>query len=204
MNELLSQMYGTKEKVAAAAQQAAEQTQTDAFEVELNEAVVAEIEKTAAAQGIDLDSLTDEQLGEVVQYYKGEFLKQASAGAEGAAEDAGNELGIDPAVLSEADMVGRTIAHAFVDEWQQIQQHAAGVEKTAGMSDEEILDALANARANAILEALEGNPENFVKEAALGELDEEIDDLVTLRAAEMLDEAGYDVDAIVASLDDQA
>lgn len=205
MHELLAQLYGTKEKIASQAAQVAPvvaapaAVQEETFspeEAQFNEFIVDEIVKVANAEGIDLRKVSDEDLVSLMNEYKAEYLsEQEKVASAGAPEVAAAE---DP--LVQADLVGRTIAHALYDESNKIQDEIAAHEKLAGLSDEEIFDALASQRAENILQALVGNGEGFMKEASAQVEDTELDDLVTERAAEMLDAAGFDVDAIAAAL----
>lgn len=193
MNELLAQLYGTHEKIASAAQETVEAASDESA---LDEYIVSEIEKVADAQGVDLNDLSDEDLAEIYVAYKEELLKEASADVGGEVDDATQEA------LSVGDLIGRTALHAFYDEASKVQAEAAVHEKLAGLSDEEIFEGLAMQRAENILAALAGEPEGFFKEAAL-ELDAEdadLDDAITLAAAEILDANGYDVDAIANAL----
>jgi hypothetical protein len=196
MNELLAQLYGTHEKIASAAQ-VQETVETVSDEEALDEYIVAEIEKVAEAQGVDLNALSDEDLGEIFAAYKGELLKEASADFGGEEiDDATQEA------LSVGDLIGRTALHAFYDEANKVQAVAETHEKLAGLSDEEIFEGLAMQRAENILAALAGEPEGFFKEAALAldAEDEDLDDAITSAAADILDANGYDVDAIAAAL----
>lgn len=198
MNEFLAQLYGTKEKIAAA-QQAEQAPSTE--EDELNSAILAEIEKTASAEGVDLNQLSDEDIVGLINEYKVELRaeqeKIASAQGQGQGQGVPDDVQQHVAI---GDTIGRTAAHAFYDECNNIQNAASGQDKLASMSDEEIFEALANHRAEAIVKALQGDGEDFVKEASMEVDDEELDDLVTERAAELLDAAGFDVDAIAAAL----
>lgn len=193
MNELLAQLYGTHEKIASAAQETVEVASDEGA---LDEYIVSEIEKVADAQGVDLNDLSDEDLAEIFAAYKGELLKEASAPEVEDHDDATQEA------LSVGDLIGRTALHAFYDEASKVQAAAEAHEKLAGLSDDEIFEGLAMQRAENILAALAGEPEGFFKEAAL-ELDAEdadLDDAITMAAAEILDANGYDVDAIASAL----
>lgn len=196
MNEMLAQLYGTKEKIAAAQQAAEPQNDDEAFD----NYVVEELEKTASAQGIDLSQLTEEELQEVYAEFRDELIKEASAG-EGYDGEQGDDMTKEAMALG--DLIGRTALHAFHDEAAQVQAATEMHEKLAGLSDEELLYALGEQRANNILNALLGDGEGFMKEASanLSAEDEEIDDLVSEIAAEMLDNAGYDVEAIAQALE---
>lgn len=205
MHELLAQLYGTKEKIASqvartapvAVAPAVPEETASPEEAQLTEFIVDEIVKEANAQGIDLRTVPDEDLVSLIAEYKAEFLSEQEKVASAAAPAA---VGATDDTLVQADLVGRTIAHAIYDESNNIQNEIEAHEKLAGLSDEQIFDALASQRAENILQALVGNGEGFMKEASAQIEDVELDDLVTERAAEMLDAAGYDVDAIAAAL----
>lgn len=195
MNPLLAQIYNTHEKLASQAEPAQNNE-----EASIDEFVFEELQKTAAAQQIDLSQLSDEDLQSVFETYKAELIKEASAA------EAGDDGQLDAAqqeAISAGDLMGRAAAHAFYAEAAEIQAQQEMREKLAGLSDEEILDSLAVQRAENILAALSGNGEGFMKEAAMEITPdlEELDDLITMRAAEILDANDYDVDAIASVLE---
>lgn len=195
MNPLLAQIYNTHEKLASQAEPAQNNE-----EASIDEFVFEELQKTAAAQQIDLSQLSDEDLQSVFETYKAELIKEASAA------EAGDDGQLDAAqqeAISAGDLMGRAAAHAFYAEAAEIQAQQEMREKLAGLSDEEILDSLAVQRAENILAALSGNGEGFMKEAAMEITPdlEELDDLITMRAAEILDANDYDVDAIASALE---
>lgn len=164
---------------------------------------LAEIEKIAAAEGIDLNDYTDEEVAAMV--------KEASAMLLEDFEE--TELTEeDQEKLAEADFLGRTMAHSFYQELTAIQHGdtvkvASGRDaflKTAtadyGDIDPEFAEAFEAAaieRAQAIERMLDGDE---VKTSSISMDDEEMHALVGQRAAELLDEAGYDVDAIAEAL----
>ena len=87
------------------------------------------------------------------------------------------------------------MAHAFYDELTSIQN--GGTEKVA--SDEEFaaaFDQEAANRANALLEAIGG----VEKQSSAANDDAQLEEALNERAVEMLEEAGYDIDAIAAAL----
>lgn len=204
MNALIAQLYGTQ---AAIEKTAAANTATQVAEQEpavdpLDAAIFEEIEKTAAANNFDLNELSDDELLEVMTAYKTEFLASQAAGTEKTAATV-ETTPVENDSMVEADLAGRTMAHAFFQELGSIQTEIDGQEKFAGISDEELFEQLAIQRAENILQALSGNGEGFMKEASM-EVDagsEELDDLITQRCAEVLDAAGFDVEAIAAALE---
>ena len=97
--------------------------------------------------------------------------------------------------VAEADFLGRTMAHAFYDELTSIQH--GGTEKVA--ADEEFAQAFeqeAIDRANSILESAGA----IEKQSSAGYSDEDIDAALNERAADLLSEAGYDLDALAKAL----
>lgn len=177
MNELLAQIYNTEDNISA-----------DYGHDKTAEALVLdELEKVAAAQGVDLNEFTDDELAEIVSeaIYEAEgHDKQASAEGEVSEEDMEK--------LAQFDFLGRAAAHAFVDEVSQINGH----NKFASAEDFE--DAAVE-RANAILEAV-GAFEDDSQEKQASADEEGLDDALNSRAAELLDAAGWDVDQIAEAL----
>lgn len=195
MNPLLAQFYATEETIKTASDHSAAQAGAD-DENALNAAILDDLIKIAEVEGFDLNALSEDELVELVNGHKEDLIKQASYGQE-----AGEE--VDPAV-AEADFLGRVMAHSFTQEQAAIAQAADQHVKLASYSDEELFEELAYARAENLLSAMDGDFDNFVKEASV-EVDagmEDLDDAITLRAAEMLEAAGFDVDAIADALDD--
>lgn len=179
MNELLAQAYGTTENIYA---------NNQTLEKTAEAAILDELEKVAAAEGIDLSDFSDDEIVEIIAEAMGEAGVEKTASAEYYEED-GQEK------IAEADFLGRTMAHAFYDELTSIQH--GGVEKVA--ADEEFAAAFEDEavnRANAILEAVGA----IEKQSSAGYSDEQIDDALNERAAELLAEAGYDLDAIAGAL----
>ena len=208
MNELLAQAYGTYENINA----------NNGVEKTAEAALLEELQKVAHAEGIDLNEFSDEDIMEILQdAVTGAETVEKTASAEETTEEVTTEEGQEK--LAEADFLGRTMAHAFYDELTAIQ---GGVEKTAsrnsdnflkvaadetteeGMamdsydfSDEEFaaaFDEAAVARANEILEYLDTGVE---KQSSVAIDDEHLNVAVSERAGQLLDEAGYDVEAIV-------
>ena len=206
MNELLAQAYGTYENI---------NNNTD-VEKTAEAALMEELQKVANAEGIDLNDFSDDDIVEILQEaINGSEESEKSAAAEGVDADEGQEK------LAEADFLGRTMAHAFYDELTAIQ---GGVEKTASrnsdhflkvaadettdglameaydFSDEEFASAFDEAavtRANEIIDFLDTGVE---KQSSVAQNDEHLNVAINERAGMLLDEAGYDVDAIVSAL----
>lgn len=190
MNEILAQAYGTREKLAAA----------QPHEKTAEAALLDELVKVAEAEGVDLNQLDDNDIAEILA-----GAMQAAAPAEKTASADESELSdADNAKLQEADFLGRVMAHAMFDEMSNIQ--SAGSEKTASAEEQEFLqafEAMSAYKANEILAAL-GVEEagEQVKTAAPYEVtDPQLETAIIERAGELLDEAGWDVDAIAAALE---
>lgn len=191
MNELLAQAYGTTgniEKNASAV--GVEETEKTA-----EAALLEELEKVAAAEGIDLNEFDDNDIVEIItEALGGEEVEKTAAAQEEVADEEGQEK------LAEADFLGRTMAHAFYDELTSIQQ--GGLDKVAAPEgvDPEFVEAFETAaveKANEILEYLENG---HVKQSSAAIDDEQLNAAVYERAGELLDEAGYDVNAISEAL----
>jgi len=103
MNEFLAELYGTNEIIND--EPDLEKTAAEEFLVKL-----------AAEEGVDLDDLSDEQIGELLEGIEGEMGKQASAETD--VEDEAQEK------LAEADFMGRAMAHAYVNELAEIEKQA--------------------------------------------------------------------------------
>jgi hypothetical protein len=189
MNELLAQAYGTEDNIAA----------NGGIEKTAEAALLEELEKVAAAEGIDLNDFDDNDIVEILTEAMGgteEQEKTASAEAVDFTED-------EQVKLAEADFLGRTMAHAFYDELTSIQ-NVDGVEKTAAPEDVdpefyEAFESEALVRAHEILDAV-GLGDGTVKQSSAVVDDESLDTALIERAGEMLSEAGYDVDAIANAL----
>jgi len=184
--------------------------------------VLEELEKTAAAEGIDLGQFTDDQIVEMIRQTMGEEVGEQVAAAPGTEEEGvekvasapGHDLpaGVDMEKVAAADYLGRVQAHAMAEELAGIWgQGEEGMDKVAGIEDitEDDFNRLAAMNANDILEqlgALEGETleqtEGREKVASLS-FDEELTDLLGNRTAELLDAAGWDVDAIAAAFEEE-
>lgn len=195
MHELLAQAYGTKEKIAS--MQAAP-AQADGFDA-VDVALLEELEKTAHANGIDLNELSNDDIAEILSASKAQL---GVDGAQDGAQVGDEDLQVK---MAEADLLGRQMAHSYFSEMTDInaaaQGNAIAFDKQASAEDMQVFEELATNRANAILSGLNGDGDTFVKEASLDIGDEELDALISQRAAELLDAAGYDVDAISQALE---
>lgn len=189
MNEILAQAYGTREKLASAQYQ----------EKTAEAALLDELIKVAEAEGFDLNQLDDNDIAEILAGAMGAVDQGAekTASAEELSDD-------DNAKLQEADFLGRVMAHAMFDEMASIQ--GGEVEKTASAEELEFtqaFEAMAAYKANEILAVL-GVEEagEHVKTAAPYQIDDpQLETAVIERAGELLDEAGWDVDAIAKALE---
>tara|TARA_B100000886_G_scaffold329068_1_gene278074 strand:+ start:176 stop:802 length:627 start_codon:yes stop_codon:yes gene_type:complete len=206
MNELLAQAYGTYENI----------NNNNGVEKTAEAALLDELQKVATAEGIDLNDFSEDDIVEI--------LSEAVNGVEEVEKTASaEEVDAEQEKLAEADFLGRTMAHAFYDELTAIQ---GGVEKTASRNSDNFLkvaadettdeDALAMdsydfsdetfanafeeaalARANEIIDYLDTGVE---KQSSVAVDDEHLNIAVSERAGQLLDENGYDVEAIVAAL----
>ena len=175
MNELLAQAYNTEANVAA---------NTEGVEKTAEAVLFEELEKIAAAEGIDLNEFSDNDILEIIGEAMGETEKTAAAET---VDGEGQEK------LAEADFLGRTMAHAFYDELTSIQN--GGTTKTAADAEvEEAFEEAAVARAQEILNYIEGT--DTLKTSSVFENDEDLDSAITERAAAYLADAGYDVNEI--------
>lgn len=174
-------------------------------------AVLNEMEKIAADQGIDLNQFSEDQLVEMIAQELGGQEKVAAAtyGAETdmyvekvASADYQPELpaGVDMEKVAAADYLGRVQAHAFLDELTGAQEQAEPI-------SEEEFEKMASYRANDILEALGAIEDPNIaaqvggreKVASVVE-DSELMHYIDARAGQILDENGWDVPAIVEAL----
>lgn len=102
MDEFLNELYRTSETIGAG-------------EEDVEKTAAAEMMiKLAAEEGVDLDELSDEEVGMLLE----EVEKQASGEPEPEPEDEAQEK------LAEADFLGRAMAHAYVNELSEIEKQA--------------------------------------------------------------------------------
>ena len=192
MNEILAQAYGTREKLAAA--QPAQEKTAEA-------ALLDELVKVAEAEGVDLNQLDDNDIAEILA---GAMQAAAPAEKTASAEESEGLSDADSAKLQEADFLGRVMAHAMFDEMASIQN--SGAEKTASAEEQEFLQAfevMAAYKANEILAALgvEEAGEQVKTAAPYQVTDPQLETAIIERAGELLDSAGWDVDAIASALE---
>ena len=207
MNALIAEAYKTREKLAAA--------QAPDIEKTAESVLLDELIKIAAADGIDLKDLDDNDIAEIlagamqqagVEKTAAPAVPAAPAApAAPAVEEGPSEE--DQAKLAEADFLGRVMAHALFDEVNQIQA-AGGVpdeqEKTASAEEQEFLqafEAMAVHQANDILAAVGVDVGEHTKTAAPYTVDDpQLQTAIIERAGELLAEAGWDVEAIAQRL----
>ena len=196
MSQALADAYGTL---------SGQQSQEEAEKV----AAAQFVEKMAAADGINLEALTDEQVQTVATHYLTELEKEAAAEQPAAPEQPGlgDEEKRAAAEMAEADFLGRMMAHSFVQELDGIQKQAAAQAQPA--EQQQVPEAF--------LKLAEDRAMRFLQEkVAVGELcecgnpacdstsctaDEGSDktaepqmtqeQYVDVLAAQMLDQAGY-------------
>ena len=214
MNELLAQAYGTYENINA----------NSGVEKTAEAALMEELQKVANAEGIDLNDFSDDDIMEILQEAVNGAEEVEKTASDETVEETAEVTEDGQEKLAEADFLGRTMAHAFYDELTAIQN---GTEKTASarpsdsflkvaadettdeeglamdnydFSDEEFatqFNEAAVARANEILDFLDTGVE---KQSSVAVDDEHLNIAISERAGQLLDEAGYDVDAIVNAL----
>ena len=194
MNELLAQAYGTGQAPEAEIEKTAEA------------ALLDELEKVAAEEGINLSELSDDDIVEIL----GEAL---GAGTVGDVEKTASEETVESAdeqvKLAEADFLGRTMAHAFYQELQSIQDSTQVKEASEEVVATDDFESAAMERAEAML----SHAANLVEEAETQEKTSSVqqylaeklasktqedtsDDALTARALEILDANDYDVEVI--------
>ncbi len=199
MNELLAQAYGTAQETDTSIEKTAEA------------ALLDELEKVASQEGIDLSELSDDDIVDILSEVLEEGSeKTAAAGSDNTEVVTSNDDDAQQK-LAEADFLGRTMAHAFYNELNEISEH---VTKTASDTTEEdttttttgSVEDLAMARAEEILtaaaEALETNTtktssvQQVLAEKLANKAENVDEDTITARALEILDANDYDVEAI--------
>ena len=207
MHPMLQNFYGTQEKLASA-QQAQQAQQTQPPEVQLtpeeeafSNLVFSEMEKQASVEGINLSTLSEEDLAAVYNQYAeligGQVVEEQEKTA--AFAEAAAQLGVDPAALREADTLGRVMYHAYISEATSATE-GDDLEKQAA-AELAAFDEIAEHRANSVLLALQGDASEFVKTATMEIEDEEINDYLDERAGEMLEAAGWNLDDLASALD---
>jgi len=213
MNELLAQAYGTEANI---------QANSGDTEKTAEAVLLEELEKIATAEGIDLNEFDDNDILEIITEAMGETEKTAAAEGDETTETTetteGGEVEEGEAKLAEADFLGRTMAHAFYDELTSIQTD--GTEKTAGArksdhflktaGDEavagepeispEVMQQFEDAALTRAQEILDFIDTDGTSKQSSAFDDEELETAVMSRAGELLNEAGYDVNAIAQAI----
>jgi hypothetical protein len=168
MDPVLSELYGTLRNIAPEPSQE-ELQKTAALEL---------LQKIAEDNGIDLNQLSDEQIVEAYNELVGGFDKTASADEDDMAKLAAEEM------LRNADFMGRTIAHAIVNE-------LAGIQKAAEEAAAEESKAEEGEKKNPLAEAVKAKKEEGEEEAEEGEEKKAYANVVEARAYDLLKQAGY-------------
>lgn len=106
MNKFLAELYDTAGNIGA-----------DNEDLE-KDAAAEFLVKLAEEEGVDLGSLSDEEIGSLLS----EVEKDAAASEDNAENNVDEET---QEKLAEADFLGRTMAHAYVDELADIEKQAA-------------------------------------------------------------------------------
>ena len=179
---------------------------------------LGELEKLASDDGFDLDTLSDDAILEIIQQSIADDLDYEEGQTKVASPTGHVDLpeGVDMEKVAAAQFLGQVQAHAQFETLQELMGYEDGHEKLAGVESftEEDLEKLAEYNANDILEVLgaldENNPAHYdiIDETAGREkvasipMDEQMWELVGNRTAEMLDAAGWDVDAVGEALAD--
>jgi len=224
MNELLAQAYGTENNINVNSGAEIEKT--------AETVLLEELEKVAAAEGIDLNEFDDNDIIEIINEAMGGVEKTAGVTTENTetteatdtTDTTTDTTDGEQTKLAEADFLGRTMAHAFYDELTAIQQN--GSEKTAGVNrnsdnflktatagtettenvtagtdvDPEFAQAFEDAAMTRAQEIIDYLDSGTVKQSSVAIDDEQLNAAVTERAGELLDEAGYDVNAIASAI----
>lgn len=117
MNEFLAELYGTSDIIAS-----------DPSPEETEKLAAADfLVKLAAEENVDLDSLTDEQVGELLAEV------EKTAAEDTGVEDESQEK------LAEADFLGRAMAHAYVNELGEIEKNAGARTEAATAAGKKLL-----------------------------------------------------------------
>ena len=103
MDEFLNELYGTSETISGE-------------DVE-KQAAAEFLVKLAEQEGVNLDDLSDEEVGSLLSEIEGEMGKEAEAESTVDDQEAQEKL-------AEADFLGRAMAHAYVNELAEIEKEA--------------------------------------------------------------------------------
>lgn len=203
MNELLAQAYNTEANIAS---------NSGETEKTAEAVLLEELEKIATAEGIDLNEFDDNDILEIIGEAMGDNTEKVAAADTTETEEVVEE---GEAKLAEADFLGRTMAHAFYDELTSIQ--TGGTEKVAGARksdtflkvaadeataevDPEVMQQFEDAALSRAQEILDFIDTDGTSKQSSAFDDEELENAVMARAGELLDEAGYDVNAIAQAI----
>jgi hypothetical protein len=217
MNELLAQAYGTENNITVNTGAETEKT--------AESVLLEELEKVAAAEGIDLNEFDDNDIIEIINEAMGGVEAAEKTASADVDETTGDTTDGEQTKLAEADFLGRTMAHAFYDELTSIQHN--DVEKTASTGDRnsdnflkvatgetdgtaveatgtdvdpEFAQAFEDAAMTRAQEIIDYLDTGSVKQSSVAVDDEQLNSALTERAGELLDEAGYDVNAIASAI----
>ena len=203
MNELLAQAYNTEANIAS---------NSGETEKTAEAVLLEELEKIATAEGIDLNEFDDNDILEIIGEAMGDNTEKVASADTTETEEVVEE---GEAKLAEADFLGRTMAHAFYDELTSIQ--TGGSEKVAGARksdtflkvaadeagaevDPEVMQQFEDAALSRAQETLDYIDTDGTSKQSSAFDDEELENAVMARAGELLNEAGYDVNAIAQAI----
>ena len=203
MNELLAQAYNTEANIAS---------NSGETEKTAEAVLLEELEKIATAEGIDLNEFDDNDILEIIGEAMGDNTEKVASADTTETEEVVEE---GEAKLAEADFLGRTMAHAFYDELTSIQ--TGGSEKVAGARksdtflkvaadeagaevDPEVMQQFEDAALSRAQEILDYIDTDGTSKQSSAFDDEELENAVMARAGELLNEAGYDVNAIAQAI----
>jgi hypothetical protein len=119
MDEFLNELYGTSEIIGG-----------DDLE---KQAAAEFLVKLAEEENVNLDDLSDEEVGSLLAEIEGDMGKQAAAEGAGEGQPADAEAEAQEK-LGEADFLGRAMAHAYVNELHEIEKEAAQIGPQIGMA----------------------------------------------------------------------
>lgn len=157
--------------------------------------LLVELEKMAAVEGIDLSQFSDDEIAAL--------MVDAISGEDGVYKVASAEDQYESAeVVEQGYEFGRAQAHGFFDELNELQKVASYGDFTP-----EVMEELAQCHANDILVQLNQLTDESIIEEVNGrekvanllsgmEVPDEVDQYITARTEELLDEAGWDVEKI--------
>ena len=203
MNELLAQAYNTEANIAS---------NSGETEKTAEAVLLEELEKIATAEGIDLNEFDDNDILEIIGEAMGDNTEKVASADTTETEEVVEE---GEAKLAEADFLGRTMAHAFYDELTSIQtggsEMVAGARKSdtllkvaadeAGAEvDPEVMQQFEDAALSRAQEILDYIDTDGTSKQSSAFDDEELENAVMARAGELLNEAGYDVNAIAQAI----